>query len=63
MVSLQNIYEINDIQTEQIMFKNICVYAYKHALRISEKKAIYLNDNGEEWTGDSEGRKRKREML
>lgn len=38
MVSLQNIYEINDIQTEQIMFKNICVYAYKHALRISEKR-------------------------
>lgn len=54
---------ISNIQTKQAIFKNVRThaYAYIHAITISGKRVQGLEE-GDEYMGEFEEKKRKREM-
>lgn len=62
MVSSENIYPSNVIQTENITFKDLYVYIYMHAKTILERDYKFKR-NKEGYMGVYSQRKGKEEML
>ena len=53
---------MSNIQTEQVIFRNRCVYAYTyiHVTRISRKETMNLKESKKELLGGPAGRTEKR---
>ena len=56
---------MSNIQTEQVIFRNICVYVYTyiHVTIISRKGTMNLKESKKELLGGPAGRKEKRNKI
>lgn len=61
MVNPENIYTSNIIQSEQVIFGNICIYTYVDIIRVDEKESMNWRESkegvhGTVWMEKREGR-------
>lgn len=47
MVNPENIYTSNIIQSEQVIFGNICIYTYVDIIRVDEKESMNWRESKE----------------